>query len=1506
MHYCTFRALNVIPRLRIVAIVASLISLGSLSVLGQSMPGFQAPDRTAVKEDIRVKAARGQAPLSKRYDQLKAEPSKVKRLPKLNWREKNKQTTEKLLRIGVVRQLTSPLDPISESTLYHVPEGDVRVAAVVSAGALRVRVHFNGMSLPEGARVFVYSMSSSADFCGPYEGHGPSEDGTFWTPPLAGEGVVIEYFTPKGTTSGNVPFRISEVSHIYKDLPTLPDAAGACNLEVTAAWANVAKSVGMLDFVSGGFEALCTGTLLNDSDLNSDHQVLTANHCISTQSEAQSVTVYWNYNTGDAPPAGTPITVGANLLVTGTASDFTLLKLTGGLPAGLFFAGWDANPVSTSTSITGIHHPQGSHKRISFGATNANCASGLPGPCSNFTGVTWGQGTTEPGSSGSGLWTGTPANAMLVGTLTGGEASCTSPTGSDYYGRFSVTYPNVAGFLTSSCVSGIDPTSQSFSESGGTGSITVTAPAGCSWTASSTASFLTITSGASGIGPGTVGFSVAGNAGAQRSGSIVVGRQVSNVNQTAGGVCAPTPISLGQTINGTLSTSDCPLGDGSYLDAYSFNGTTGQQISVLMTSSAFDTFLYLLKPDGSVLVIDDDGGGGTNSRIPAGSGLLTLHATGNYTIFANSFAAGATGPYSLTFAGTAPPVLETLTVASSNPASGVNITVTPSDVNGIANGATQFTRTYVQNTGVTLFAPGTAGGNNFQKWQRDGVDLTTSLAANVVMDTNHTMTAIYVPPVTFVLTVASSNPDSGVTVSVTPNDNGGLGNGTTPFTRTYNQNANVNLNAPASGGVSTFWKWKLDGVDYAQSQFATITMNANHTATAIYVSPMPTPTPTPVPGAGAQRIAFVRQVTGNAGAEIFLTNVDGTDIVNLSNAQGDDTTPTWAPDGKRLAYTCRVQPDGSTNGPRRICVRNSDGTGFTVLSQTLAEDFGPVWSRDGSQIAFTTFNPGFQTTVYIMSVDGTGRRPMNLGMMGASNPDWSPDGRTIVCDLVNSVWNYNMFTQIGLRLTNATGDSSPRYSPDGSKIVFQSTRDGQAEIYVMNSSGTGQTRLTNNPASDTTPAWSPDGTSIVFTSSRDDPVNPALYVMNADGSNPTRVTGGSNGVWRAMSTSQFSMASYSVNEGDQRVTITVNRTGDTSNSSASVSYQTGDSAGVQNCVTRNGIASSRCDYISTVGTITFAAGETSKSFSVAIIDDSYFEGPETFTVGLNNPTGGVLGSQANATITITDNDSVDGPGNPSDSSSFFVRQQYLDFLNREPDASGFSFWTGEIENCTPKPQCTEIKRINVSAAFFLSIEFQETGYLVYRTYKAAYGNLNGTPVPLTLNEFLPDTQKIGSGVQVNVGNWQTQLENNKVAFLLDFAGRSRFVTAYPITMTPAQFVDGLFNKASVIPTASDRNAAINEFGGAPNTADAAARGRALRRVAENSILNQQENNKAFVLMQYFGYLRRNPNDAPEANLDFGGYNFWLGKLNQFNGNFVDAEMVKAFILSGEYRQRFGP
>jgi hypothetical protein len=393
---------------------------------------------------------------------------------------------------------------------------------------------------------------------------------------------------------------------------------------------------------------------------------------------------------------------------------------------------------------------------------------------------------------------------------------------------------------------------------------------------------------------------------------------------------------------------------------------------------------------------------------------------------------------------------------------------------------------------------------------------------------------------------------------------------------------------------------------------------------------------------------------------------------------------------------------------------------------------------------------------------------------------------------------------------------------------------------------------------------------------------------------------------------QFSASLYLVGEGDQRVTLTVTRSGDAS-AAASVGFVTSDSAGSQGCNVFNGLASSRCDYLTSIGTVQFAGDETSKNISIPIIDDSYAEGNETFTVSLNNAAGASLGAQSTATVTIVDNETTTGP-NPVDQSSFYVRQHYLDFLNREPDPSGLNFWVINIESCGGDANCRAVKRIDTSAAFFLSIEFQQTGYLVERIYKASYGDASGAStlggahqlsVPVVrLNEFLPDTQEIGRGVVVGQGNWQQQLENNKQAFTSEFVQRSRFTTALATSMTPAQFVDRLFLNAGVTPAGNDRTTAINEFGGATTTADVAARSRALRDVAENSTLNQQEFNRAFVLMQFLGYLRRNPNDAPDA--DYTGYDFWLTKLNQFNGNYGDAEMVKAFILSSEYRQRFGP
>ncbi|MDQ1636726.1 MAG: hypothetical protein QOF62_65, partial [Pyrinomonadaceae bacterium] len=259
-----------------------------------------------------------------------------------------------------------------------------------------------------------------------------------------------------------------------------------------------------------------------------------------------------------------------------------------------------------------------------------------------------------------------------------------------------------------------------------------------------------------------------------------------------------------------------------------------------------------------------------------------------------------------------------------------------------------------------------------------------------------------------------------------------------------------------------------------------------------------------------------------------------------------------------------------------------------------------------------------------------------------------------------------------------------------------------------------------------------------------------------------------------------------------------------------------------------------------------------------------------------------LGNQTEAAFTATATSTT--TSNPVDTAEYFVRQHYLDFLGREPEESGFNFWSDQILGCGSDAACAEVKRINVSAAYFLSIEFQETGGLVDGLYRASFERAP------RYAEFMPDSATIGKDVIVGGAGWEQQLAANRQAFLDAFVQRPAFQSVYGGSSNE-QYVDQLLAHTGVSWSQGERDALVDSLSNGTLTKAAV-----LGQVAGDQRFVAAKRNQTFVIMEYFGYLRRDP--------DAAGYEFWLNKLNQFNGNFEQAEMVKAFIVSGEYRGRF--
>ncbi|HVG33171.1 MAG TPA: cadherin-like domain-containing protein, partial [Pyrinomonadaceae bacterium] len=366
------------------------------------------------------------------------------------------------------------------------------------------------------------------------------------------------------------------------------------------------------------------------------------------------------------------------------------------------------------------------------------------------------------------------------------------------------------------------------------------------------------------------------------------------------------------------------------------------------------------------------------------------------------------------------------------------------------------------------------------------------------------------------------------------------------------------------------------------------------------------------------------------------------------------------------------------------------------------------------------------------------------------------------------------------------------------------------------------------------------------------------------------------------STLQFSSANFTVDEATGHALITVTRLNGTS-SPASVDYATGDLSGLTNCDVVTGNASPRCDFTAVAGTLNFIAGQTSATFDVPIINDVYVEGPETLPLILSNPQGDILGTQSTATLTITDNDNSPGAPNPIDDPAFFVRLLYMDILNREPEAQGFADWLAILQNCPQGDTTCDL--VEVSSGFFRSPEFFDRAYYIYRFYEVGLGRKPD------YDEFQRDFKLVAGFLT------SAELEARKQKFAFDFSQRADFKARYDQydSQTHSQeYVDALAQTAGV--TLSNRQQLNYELANSIKQ-----RWDVLRAIVEGPEVSSKFFNKAFVVIGYFAFLRRDP-DAQ--------YLVWLAQLDNppagKTQREIYREMIAGFIFSQEYRHRFGP
>ncbi|HZH89383.1 MAG TPA: BACON domain-containing carbohydrate-binding protein, partial [Pyrinomonadaceae bacterium] len=638
-------------------------------------------------------------------------------------------------------------------------------------------------------------------------------------------------------------------------------------------------------------------------------------------------------------------------------------------------------------------------------------------------------------------------------------------------------------------------------------------------------------------------------------------------------------------------------------------------------------------------------------------------------------------------------------------------------------------------------------------------------------------------------------------------------------------------------------------------------------------------------GGGPFSVAFTTQagctVSATSNAAFITVNAGTVD----SNGAGSVSYTVQA-NPATTARTGTITINGQTftvtqAGTPPVCTTTLAATGREVPGSGAT--FSVAFTTQAGCAVSATSNAAF-ITVNAATVDGNGAGSVSYTVQ--LNPTAAARTGTITI-------NGQTFT-----VTQAAGSTACTYAIYPTVRAFTANSSASGRFTVITQSGCQWSATTTAPWITIT-----EGTGAMTSTGR------VRYSVLANESNATRVgtiiVGGQTHTVTQTSvgtTPQIQFmgnAEFTVNENDasRAAIITVTRTGDTAGA-ATVEYATLDDQAAVPCdpnISNGGVAFpqgtayARCDYATTIDTLTFNPGETTKTFTVPLINDVFQEGNETFRIGLSNPQGATLGTLTTAIVTIRSEDTAPPTTNPINQTPFFVRQQYLDFLDREPEAG--EPWTAVLNRCgniyTGPEVNTDCDRIAVSGAFFGSPEFRIKGFFVFLYYKAVFGSANNPLYVPEYNEFVRDARRVS-------GPTSEEVIAKRLDFTEDFFARTAVANVFSGTSNEA-FVDRALANLGITLTNADpatgetRNSLVASLNSSTRS-----RAQVLRIIVESTEAIAAQFNRAFVAIQYYGYLRRTP--EPQ------GYQNNLNALNATNNS---RQLINGFLNSIEYRLRFG-